>query len=197
MSPFRRRRGDRGVTIIEAAIAFPVFFLILLGIIEFGFFMAASSNTTSATRSGARVASAEMAPSSNKATVADRVRDRVADDLGGLTDQDAPVRLWVFKAYSDGSPCADLACTAGTGFASCPDDVCFKYTDWTKAAGNFATRSGSWGVVDACPPTLDTVGVHLQVVHDYLSGVLGDSTTLNEKTILRLEPLPIAECTAP
>jgi Flp pilus assembly protein TadG len=193
----RPPRGDRGVTIVEAAIAFPVFFLVVLGIIEFGFFMAASSGTTSATRNGARVGSAELAPASDKATAADKVRDRVADDLDSLTGQDSPVRLWVYKAFTDGSPCADLACGSGTDFASCPDTVCYRYTGWDAPTGTFTARDGSWTTVDACPPTLDTVGVHLQVVHDYLSGVLGDSTTLNEKTVLRLEPLPIAQCAGP
>jgi hypothetical protein len=191
------RQGDRGVTIVEAAIVFPLFFLIVLAIIEFGFYMAASSNTTSAARAGARVGSAELAPAADKASVADKIRDRVAKDLRGLTGKDAPTRLWVYKAAADGSPCVDLVCGSGTGFASCPDPVCFRYTGWDRSTRTFTSRAGSWTSVDACAPTLDTVGVHLQVVHNYLSGVLGDRTTLNEKTVLRVEPLPIAQCTGP
>lgn len=190
-----RWADDRGVTIVEAAIVFPVFFLILLAIIEFGFFMAASSNTTSATRTGARVGSAELAPAASKAAVADRIEGRVAEDLEGLTAQDTPERLWVYKAHSDGSPCADLACATGTAFASCPDAVCYRYGGWDGA--RFTTVTGAWTDVDACPPTLDTVGVHLRVVHEYLSGVLGDDTVLEEQTVLRLEPLPIAQCATP
>jgi Flp pilus assembly protein TadG len=177
--------------------AFPVFFLIVLAIIEFGFYMAASSSTSSSTRSGARLGSAEIGPAAVKATVADKIRDKVASDLRSLNSNDAPVRLWVYKAFRDGSPCADVACATGTGFSSCPASVCFSYTGWNASTKTFTSRAGSWTTTDACPPTLDTVGVHVRVFHDYLSGVLGNSVTVDERTVLRFEPLPTAQCAGP
>ena len=190
----RRARGDRGVVLIEAAIAFPVFFLLVLGIIEYGFYMSASSTTVSSAREGARLGSAQMGTASDKSAMADTIRDTVVTDLHALSRKDTPQRLWVYKAFSDGSPCSDLACATGTGFSSCPSAVCYQYTTWNASTRTFTAKSGGWVTTDACGATLDTIGVHLQVTHNYLSRVVGSTASLSERSVLRLEPLPTSQC---
>jgi Flp pilus assembly protein TadG len=199
----RRARGDRGAVLIESALVFPIFFLIVLGIIEYGFYQAASSTTTSSARDGARYGSAAFGPASSKVTEADAIRTLVAQDLHALSKRDTPQRLWVYKAAADGSPCVNVACASGTGFVgsptvACPDVVCYRYTAWNSSTRTFGTRAGAWVTVDACPPALDTIGVHLQVTHRWLARILGGAgPTLNEQTVLRLEPLPDDQCLGP
>jgi hypothetical protein len=51
-------RGDRGATLVEAAIALPLLLLLIFGVVDFGRFMAANSAVNTATREAARFASA-------------------------------------------------------------------------------------------------------------------------------------------
>jgi hypothetical protein len=41
---------------------------------------------------------------------------------------------------------------------------------------------------------LDSIGVFVQVRHDYLTGFVGESVYLEGHTVMRLEPLPSDEC---
>ena len=54
---FRRfRRSDRGVALVEFALVAPILFLLVLGIIEFGFLYSGYITLTGAAREGARIA---------------------------------------------------------------------------------------------------------------------------------------------
>jgi len=54
---FRRfRRSDRGVALVEFALVAPILFLLVLGIIEFGFLYNGYITLTGAAREGARIA---------------------------------------------------------------------------------------------------------------------------------------------
>ncbi len=53
----RRRRGQRGAAIIEAAFVTPVFLLILFGILEYGLLFRDNLTTNNASQEGARAAS--------------------------------------------------------------------------------------------------------------------------------------------
>ena len=52
----RRTSAERGASAVEFAIVFPLLFLILAGIIDFGRFMFTASIVTNAAREGARIA---------------------------------------------------------------------------------------------------------------------------------------------
>lgn len=52
----KRRRDDRGTTLVEAAIVTPVFILVILGIFEFSGYVMARSSMNAAVQAGARVA---------------------------------------------------------------------------------------------------------------------------------------------
>ncbi len=65
-------RSERGAELIEFAIAFPLLFLLLAGIIDFGMMFRAYESVTNAAREGARLS---VLPGSYKTT---DVQDRVA-----------------------------------------------------------------------------------------------------------------------
>jgi Flp pilus assembly protein TadG len=52
----RRRRRSRGQALVEFALVFPIFFLILAGLLDFGFLLYSRITLINATREGARIA---------------------------------------------------------------------------------------------------------------------------------------------
>ncbi len=173
------RRQDEGTALIEAALVLPVVLIIVFGIIELGLLFRSASVTTSATRTGARLASAQYGNSPG-ATTANEIRDAVATDLSALQAWAEPSELWVYKAVSNGEP------AGGT----CGAD-CMRFT-WT--GSGFSSASGSWPSPDACGANIDRVGVRIFVQHDSLTGV-APSRSVRQTTVMRLEPKPFGVCT--
>jgi len=56
-SPSRHRRSERGAAVIEFAIAFPILFLLMMGVVDFGVNYGNKVETTHAAREGARAGS--------------------------------------------------------------------------------------------------------------------------------------------
>ena len=77
--PRRQRENRTGSAIVEVAVCFPVFMLILLGIIEFGRAMSINQMLNSAARIGCRAA---VLDGSTNTSVSDLVKKQVADTLG-------------------------------------------------------------------------------------------------------------------
>ena len=184
--PSSRFHGDRGSVLVEAAFIFPIVFFICLAIFEYGLLFAAQSTTESATRDGARFASANFAVSGGNQAAADSVMGAVSQDLSARTGFDLPIQMLVYKADANGDPSGSLTnCTAD----------CYHYT-WT--GGSFVyDSSGShpWTNPQACVAgTIDTIGVYVQMQHNYITNAFGSSQTISEHTVSRLEPLPANQC---
>ena len=81
-----RRRKSRGQSLVEFAVVFPVFMLVLSGILDFGFMLYSRMTVISATREGARAAITQGdAPSVIPQRVSDAVDNAVSGT--GLTDR--------------------------------------------------------------------------------------------------------------
>jgi hypothetical protein len=189
-----RTHDDRGVVVVEAVLVFPIIVFVCFAIIEYGMLSAAVSTTQSATRDGARFASANLAVAGSPQVAADAVRDVVGKDLSNRTGYDAPVQLLVYKADSNGNP-------TGT-FTHCTAD-CWHYV-WNGVAFVDAGNSHPWTNRNACinktdasgnAIPLDNVGVYLEVRHSYVTGGFGAPNVMTEHTVTRLEPLPLSQCT--
>ena len=63
-------RSDRGAALVEFAILTPLLLLLLLGIIEFGWFMSQNNDVRHGAREAARLAAVDADTSANMATVA-------------------------------------------------------------------------------------------------------------------------------
>lgn len=162
---------------VEAAIVFVPLCIVLFGIIEYGFIFKESLTLSSATRAGARTASAEpQAGTFYNDTV--QAVERAAT-AAKFKNGDW---LWIYRADADGT-------TLGTG-DPCSTD-CQIYT-WN--GSNFVRNGG-----DDWPPAsqaaclgasggMDSVGIKLRLRHDAISGFFTDMT-LSERTVMRLEPL--------
>lgn len=109
----RSKRGHRGVAAVEFAMVAPVFFLVVLGIIEFGKMVMVQQVITNAAREGARISVLDSA-TTNRVTT--RVNDYLAAaNLIGATvlvtpnpptsaGFDEPVSVEVRIPYSAVSP---------------------------------------------------------------------------------------------
>jgi Flp pilus assembly protein TadG len=83
-----RRRHQRGQAIVELALVVPFLFILLFGIIDFGWALRSYVTVTNATREGARLAIVSCNSATNVTSVKDRV---VAYSSGLLTTGDVTV----------------------------------------------------------------------------------------------------------
>jgi Flp pilus assembly protein TadG len=85
--PIRRnaRRRMRGQAVVEFAIVFPIFFLILAGLLDFGFLLYSRITLINATREGARAAVTQV---DNAQGIPGIVRNTILSNSGGLVTGD-------------------------------------------------------------------------------------------------------------
>ncbi|MGH3498727.1 MAG: TadE/TadG family type IV pilus assembly protein [Nocardioidaceae bacterium] len=200
----RRRSGERGAVAVEAALVTPVLFLILFGIIEFGFVFKDYLSVTSATRAGARTASAEpRVPGTSGIQYAQDAANSFLREAAALQMSNIQ-ELWVYKADSNGYP-------VGVGnFSSCT--TCVKFTvsqSWggpppapTTVNGWYANSTYSnWPALsqNACAgdPNRDSVGIYVKYSHPAITGLIFNTFTLEDHTVMALEPVPITSTCRP
>ncbi len=168
----------------------------LLGIIEFGLVYATGATATGASRSGARLAATSYAPAGTNSTAqraaADGVAAAVTADLKSLASAQ-PVGMTVYKvnnATADGAPTGGFP---GDNLAGGCSANCFRYT-WDAGSSSMVYSSGGWAAPDACGTTVDSIGVFVQVKHNYLTKLIGNFRYVDGHTVMRLEPLPTDQC---
>ena len=83
--PLRRRRRERGQSLVELAFALPIFLIIVFGIIDFGLGLRAWISITNAAREGARVGAVR--------STCDEIRDQVKNTSGGLVTSDDQIDI--------------------------------------------------------------------------------------------------------
>jgi hypothetical protein len=177
-----RARNERGAILVEAAFVLPVMILFVMAIIEFGLAFKDLQTIFTATRVGARTASAEP----RQFGYADDVANAVKTSLSAIPSNQWQ-ELWVYKAAADGKP-------SSGGFTSCTDCVRYRWdgANWIKDQDDWpASEQYACGGVSPGP---DALGVYLKVRHDMLTGFFGSAKTLTDNTVVRLEPLPTSSC---
>jgi hypothetical protein len=179
--------------LVETALVLPVLFLFLIGIMEFGLVYASGATANGATRSGARLGATGYATAGTTSTAqrgaADQIAAAVTGDLENLSNA-TPVGMTIYRVVgSDGGPAGGFPGANLTG--GCTSN-CFRYR-WNGTS--MVYQSGGWAAPDACGLTVDSIGVYVQVRHDYLTQVIGSSRTVSGHTVMRLEPLPTDQCT--
>lgn len=175
----RHRLDDRGATLVEFAIILPILLLILFGIIEWSLAFKDSLTVASATRAGARTASASPRSPTFAADTA-AAMDRAVTAL----PKDSIQELWIYRAAADGTPEG-----GGGGFGSCT--VCVKYR-WDEPTTSFVQVSDTWSpdTHRACAGEADAVGIYLEVEHEFLTGFFPPTMTLTDHTVMNFEPIP-------
>jgi hypothetical protein len=192
---------------VEAALILPLLLAMLFGIVDLSFMIRDDIALTSATREGSRVAAAEAdagpgtcetglgappcAPANTPALAQDAA-DAVQSSGSALPKGEIDYIL-IYKANDKGYPGATGSTTMPT---VCPAN-CVKFV-WRDTAGKFRYDSGTWvsTTINACAndPLADTLGIYLHATHKFVTGIIGSSTSLDDRTIMKFEPLPVESC---
>ena len=185
----RRARGDGGAALVEAALVLPLIILLVFAIIEFGFTFKDLLTVTSATRAGARTATAL----SKQPGYASSTADAVAGVLKNTMASNDIRYLVIYKADPvTGDP------VDGADFEQC--STCFRYR-WNPNGDNGNGRwvldgGDGWGAhkQNACGDAdhTDYLGVYVRTQHYFITGLFGRSVELKDHTVMRLEPIPSA-----
>ena len=202
----RSRRSERGAVAIEAALVVPIIATMLFGIIEVTMLVRDDVALTSATRTGARVASAaagagpgvcETGPQAPPCTSASSpaLAQAAADAIqraGSALPEDAIDYLLVYKANSAGYPGAEgntRMPSSCAGYASCVMVV------WRDSANAFRYNGGAWDsrTINGCVNESDTLGVYIHATHKPVTGMFG-AIGLGDRAVMKFEPLSDDSC---
>lgn len=180
------KRTDDGAVAIEFALILPVLVMLVFGIIEFGMLFRADLSVSMAARSGARTAAALPRTAGYQTSAA----NAVAAQLRNTLSTDEITYLSIYKAdKATGLP------TDGGTYKSC--STCYRFT-WDASAKSWTPEAGAaWAATaqKACgsEATTDYLGVYVEAKYKWVSAVFkpmfGDSMTVSERTIMRLEPI--------
>src|SRR3954465_6274559 len=159
---FHAHSRERGAALVETAILIPIVVMLTFGLIEFSSAYQSSSVATAASRSGARVASAEaLLPTFATAAAL------AAGTALRPVSADEPQEMWVYDADdTTGLP-------ASGNFTNCTTK-CIKYT-WLPAQKKFDAANpsgGGWAAAtqNACNSTnWDSVGVYVKLKHKFIT----------------------------
>jgi hypothetical protein len=184
-----RRLGERGATMVEGAIVFPLLALLIFGVLDVGLYFGENSSLSYATRRGAHAASVTGASG-----LADYdVLQAMKNSLSFVPDRMIE-RIVVFHAAGwDDTP--SVACTNGAGVGGGGIGACNVYTaaDFARPTTDFG--DGGWTGDDKYPAwlrndkrgTADYVGIWIRTKCMCVSGVLGSDNKLTSRTVMRLE----------
>jgi len=191
-----RRSGERGQGLVELSLIIPVFILLLLAMLEFGFVFDHNITLTYASREGARVGSAMVngggplgcggSNSPNAASVDPAIItavDRVLNSPGSLVDRSAIGEIRIYNANASGN------------------QIGSEYNRWVYSGGSFVPGSPqNWNACSrtfAVPP--QSIGVSITYTYKLttpLAGIMAyfggsGSATLGmaDKTVMAMNPL--------
>lgn len=109
-----RRRKSRGQSLVEFAVVFPVFMLVLSGILDFGFMLYSRMTVISATREGARAAITQGdAPSVIPQRVSDAVDNAVSGTGLTIGNLQKPYTVTCFRAGGSCNFATDTGAMSG------------------------------------------------------------------------------------
>jgi hypothetical protein len=204
-----RRRVDRqaslGQGLVEFAMLVPVFMLLLLGLLEFGYVFDHTMTVSYATREGARAGSA-FGPGNSTTMVCATSTDvdkhivaavqRVLQAPGSQVVSADVSEIRIFSADSTGIQVGSLAnvWTYGAGTGPIVDGAPLDFRQST-SAWNACARDNTW-TGGAAP---DSIGVSIRYQYRFvtpLSAILGffgppggSTLTVNDRTVMALNPL--------
>jgi Flp pilus assembly protein TadG len=140
----RRRHNRRGAAIVEMALTLPVFFMVVLGIIEFGRAMWVSNMVTNSAREGTRMA---ILDGSSNAAVQQAVQDFLTSTLG-INAADISTTITISAAAGNPDPVNECGNANSRDLISITVSVPFNqvalvsgsYLDGTNLVGSCAMR---------------------------------------------------------
>lgn len=169
------RRDERGATLVEAAMVFPLLFLVLFGVVEFGLAFKDYLTVSHAARDGARAGATfgnipeadilileEVNRALATVNLTDGISVKIFDPIGGdSTDYD----------YTPGPTC---------DWTPCPDPD-LPSPPYVLPSWNPVHR-------DVTAPFTDRLAVEVTFVHHWLTGFFVDTTNFTVEADFQIEP---------
>lgn len=212
-----RTRDSRGAALIEAAIFTPVFFLLVFGVMEIGLAMNDSLAVSSSVKAGARMASATgNEPRADLYTMLNIARESTAINRGDIVRiviyrpqgfGDGPTescKAGTPKAWTQGDPSG--ACNVYTSADLRTAEVQVREETEAAAAGRPVNPAKIWFGCTKPGQSLDRhwcpidrkvtqkgtgpeyVGVWVRIEHKWVTKIFGNSRTMEDQSVIRLEP---------
>jgi hypothetical protein len=206
----RGAAGEGGASAVEFALVVPVLLLLVFGIIEFGLVMRDYLSVASSVRVGARIAAtgagagAGTCPGApvvcvpaNVPALAQAGADAI-QQAGTAMPQDLIQYIFVYSANSNGYP-GTLTSMPTTKAGCAAVAKCVVFT-WNKVLDRFVYDSGTWSSasINACinSASAESVGLYMKADHPYLTGFFGSTLSLQDRAVMKFEPLPAISCAA-
>lgn len=197
----RGRTRGRGQTLVEFALVFPLFFTLLVGLIEFGFMFNAVLAVNYGVRDGSLAAS-EAGDASGADCV---ILDWVSKAIGAPADADRIQAVEIYQAKPDGTVWPG---TSKTVYAPGPARNC-TFPDGTDRTVRYGTASpNGYPASERCNllggcntgsvtnhPTVDNVVVRIIYTHSWITplpnfiGGGPGGITFDRSSVLRMEPV--------
>jgi Flp pilus assembly protein TadG len=191
----RRRRGDRsrGQTLVEFALLFPIFWTLLLGLIDFAFAFNGVLAVDHASRSAALIAAEAGNASGGDCVI---LRD-IERQLTAPADAARIQRVEIYQTSASGTVIGSATVYTRTGTKSCSfADGTTITVPYTRSANGYPEASRC-NVLAGCGTghtTLDHIGVRILYTHGYLTPLhlfigSGSSFTIDRSNSMRMEPV--------
>ena len=189
----RGRDGERGQSLVEFALIFPIFILLLIGLIEFAVVFSIILNVNYASRDAALMA-AEVGDASGADCL---ILQRLDSALNGATSHDQILSIRVIWADANGNELAADVYTEGGSTSCVLGDGSTLSVPYTAGAQNYP-ESARCTIVAGCGgthPGLDTIGVTIEYHHDWITplpnlvSVPATGLTFTRSNTMRMEPV--------
>ncbi len=191
---FRRRGRDRGATLIEASLVFPILILIVIAILELGMLFKDYLTVSYLSREGARIGALAGDDLDADCAILLGIQNLATDGI--LTRLSHPVHI--FRSTSNGNvaegpnvaafdPARPPQCTVPAD----PNDSWTVSTVWVPQPCPPPPSAISCRQTSVGPATTpDIIGVRIRVSHNWITGFppFRGTVQIDETTITRLEP---------
>ncbi len=181
-----RDAGDRGSTLIEAAIVLPIILLVVLGTVEIGLAFKDFLTVGAMSRDGARIAALSARDAESDCAVLKGIAA-----IGTQGDIDKIDDVQIYKA-AEGTGVQGVTNTWTYNGGNA--DICTVPRDpindgWDPGTTGYPPSSRNT-TISATPPPLDIIGVRITLTRSWITGFppFRGSFTVDETTITRVEP---------
>ena len=194
----RRLRGHRagGQSVVEFAVVIPVFLMLLLGMLEFGFVFNHHLGLEYATREGARTAAA-LGSGTDQVVCADVDKNVIAALQRVVTSPGSQIKLAnisevrIYSADANGAQIGSLVNIWRPGTGPVVDGYALQFSQ-VSMGWSACSRKNSWSLPNNPP---DSVGVSLAYRYDLITP-LGNlvrafgagSIPINDRTVMAVNP---------
>ncbi len=189
-----RRSESGGQSLVEFALAIPIFFALLIGLIEFGFALNAVLSSNYATREASLVAAEAGNTAGADCVILKMIEDRVT----APADRVNISQVRIYKATASGGVVAGKVNTyARTGTLNCVVGSTSFSLPYQLVGPAGYPETSRCNVAGGCAGTtsVDHIGVEMTYIHTWrtgapgIIGLTGPGYTITKSNAMRMEPV--------